>query len=171
MPPCAAIECARRGLSWKQKQCTLWPCCPSDAPAEAPASPEPTMITVCLRRLAGLTSFISKRALSHFSSIGPDGILDSSISLPSAHPAREHRNRHRDKTSEGDHSHSPGSGSQTFCVVQIDPAQRLQHAPNPMIEMKAQGAHGNDVEQRDRQIRKPGYYILIHHQMFKLARL
>src|SRR5579864_7269282 len=104
------------------------------------------MITVCLRRLAGLTSFISKRDLSHFSSIGPDGMLDSSISLPSAHPAREHRNRHRDKTGENHESQNPRNSPQTLCVFQVYPAQRLQHAPNSVIEMEAQGAHGDDVE-------------------------
>ena len=75
------------------------------------------MITVCLRRLAGLTSFISKRHFSHFSSIGPDGILDSSISLPSAHPAREHRNRHRDKTSENNQSQQFWKRLSDFCVL------------------------------------------------------
>src|SRR5260370_30436914 len=82
MPPCAAMEWARRGLSWKQKQSTGYPCWPSEAAAAAPASPEPTMMTECLRRFAGLTSFISKRDFSHFCSIGPDGILDSSIFCP-----------------------------------------------------------------------------------------
>src|SRR5260370_15180031 len=39
------------------------------------------MIILCLRRLAGFTSLISKRDFSHFCSIGPDGILDSSITI------------------------------------------------------------------------------------------
>src|SRR2546427_3532288 len=42
MPPWAAIECARRAESWKQKQETLYPSSASDAAADAPASPEPT---------------------------------------------------------------------------------------------------------------------------------
>ena len=45
------------------------------AEAEAPASPEPTTITWCFRLLAGFTSFISKRCLSHSASRGPSGIL------------------------------------------------------------------------------------------------
>src|SRR6185437_5415898 len=82
MPPCAAIEWARRGESWKQKQLTLYPSSPSVAAADPPARPEPTTIMECLRLLAGFTSFISKRVLSHFCSIGPDGILEfSSIYL------------------------------------------------------------------------------------------
>ena len=40
------------------------------AAAEAPARPEPTMITLYLRLLAGLTRLYSKRALSHFSCDG-----------------------------------------------------------------------------------------------------
>src|SRR5580704_11553466 len=51
---------------------------PSVAAAAAPARPEPTIRMVCFRRLAGFTSFISKRQRSHFCSIGPDGTLASS---------------------------------------------------------------------------------------------
>ena len=36
------------------------------------------MMMVYLRLFAGFTSFISNRARSHFFSIGPDGILESS---------------------------------------------------------------------------------------------
>ena len=49
-----------------------------DAAADAPARPDPTTITSYFRLLAGLTSFISKRWLSHFCWIGPSGILASS---------------------------------------------------------------------------------------------
>ena len=56
-----------------------------EAAPPAPASPEPTMITVYLRLLAGLTSFISKRCLSHFFSMGPEGML----AFSSMHDLRE----------------------------------------------------------------------------------
>ena len=44
-----------------------------------PARPEPTTMTLYFRLLAGLTSFISKRCLSHFFSIGPAGTLASQL--------------------------------------------------------------------------------------------
>src|SRR6266511_1756789 len=37
MPPCAAMLCARRGLSWKQKHLTLYPSSASVAAAEPAA--------------------------------------------------------------------------------------------------------------------------------------
>src|ERR687894_122860 len=77
MPPCAAMLCARRGESWKKKHLTLYPSSLIVAAADAPARPLPTMSTVYFRLFAGFTSFISKRCLSHFSAIGPEGTLAS----------------------------------------------------------------------------------------------
>src|SRR5687768_12307197 len=79
MPPCAATLCARRGLSWKQKQWTSYPSSASVAAAEAPASPEPTTRTLYRRLFAGLTSFISSRQRSHFVASGPSGTRGSSF--------------------------------------------------------------------------------------------
>ena len=60
--------------AWIDKQPAL--CLPaSDAAAEAPASPVPTTMMSNRRLLAGLTSFKAKRWLSHFCSIGPEGML------------------------------------------------------------------------------------------------
>src|SRR6476659_8492334 len=50
-----------------------------EAAPPAPASPDPTMMTVYLRLLAGFTSFMSKRCFSHFFSMGPDGAFESSF--------------------------------------------------------------------------------------------
>src|SRR6266567_2145907 len=79
MPPCAAMLCARLGLSWMQKLLTWYPSSPSDEAADAPARPVPTMMTVYLRRFAGLTSFDSKRCRSHLSARGPPGARASRI--------------------------------------------------------------------------------------------
>ena len=46
---------------------------PIVAAADAPASPVPTMMTSYFRLFAGFTSFMSKRCLSHFCAIGPEG--------------------------------------------------------------------------------------------------
>src|SRR5262249_40656735 len=53
----------------------------SVAAADAPASPLPTTITSNFRLFAGLTNFKSKRCLSHFCAIGPEGIFPSSCIL------------------------------------------------------------------------------------------
>src|SRR5262245_66208868 len=81
MPPCAAMECARRGLSWKQKALTLYPSSPNVAAAAAPANPVPTTMISNLRLLAGLTSFISCRYFVHFVATGPDGVFELSLTL------------------------------------------------------------------------------------------
>src|SRR5687767_4886841 len=69
---------ARRGESWKQKHFTTYPSSLRVAAADAPARPLPTTSTVCFRLLAGFTSFISKRCLSHLRSMGPDGTREFS---------------------------------------------------------------------------------------------
>src|SRR5262245_49521515 len=79
MPPCAAMLCARRGLSWMQKLLTWYPSSPSELAADAPASPVPTTITVNLRRLAGFTSFDSNRWRSHLSASAPLGVFGSNV--------------------------------------------------------------------------------------------
>jgi hypothetical protein len=66
------------GLSLMQNDLTLYPSSPKEAAAEAPARPVPTIITSYFRLLAGLTSLLEKRHLSHFSASGPSGIFESS---------------------------------------------------------------------------------------------
>src|SRR5215472_745411 len=85
MPPWAAMECARRGESWKQKQSTLYPNSPRLAAADPPARPEPTTMILNLRLFAGLTSFRPNLCVSHDFSIGPVGVLETS-SILSASP-------------------------------------------------------------------------------------
>src|SRR3954468_14309956 len=77
MPPWAAMECARRGESWNVSAWTWYPSSASVAAAEAPARPVPTTMTLNLRLLLGLTNFMSDLYRSHFSAIGPSGILES----------------------------------------------------------------------------------------------
>src|SRR5260370_27623570 len=79
MPRWAAILCARRGESWKQKHLTPYPSSPKVAAAEAPARPLPTTIISNFDRLFGATNFDSPRCLSHFLSSGPDGTFESRV--------------------------------------------------------------------------------------------
>src|SRR3954468_15612913 len=89
MPPCAATLCARRGLSWYQKDLTLYPASPRVAAAEPPASPVPTTMTVSLRRLAGLTRRPRKRRSLQRSPIGTSvGALVSAIGSPTVKSSR-----------------------------------------------------------------------------------
>lgn len=60
-----------------QKHLTLYPNSPSDAAAEAPASPLPTTMMSYLRLLLGETSFNSFLRFVHFSWMGHSGTLPS----------------------------------------------------------------------------------------------
>src|SRR3954462_10128232 len=89
MPPWAATLCARRGLSWYQKDLIRWPSSPSVAAAEAPARPVPTMITDSRRRLAGLTSLPRNLRSAHRSGRGTSrGALVSAIGSPTVNRSR-----------------------------------------------------------------------------------
>ena len=102
----------------------------------------------CLRLLAGLTSFMSKQALAHASSIGPEGILASSVILfyePQINADRD-----------GDCS--PGTMRMAIaCAAFLSravwrlcaEADRLEHAPDAVAEVKAEQADRDDVPERD----------------------
>src|SRR5262249_39481227 len=81
MPPCAAIECARLGESWKQKHFTRYPSSPRVAAADPPARPEPTTMISNLRRLFGLTRRELFLWFRHLFSSGPGGTLLSSLPI------------------------------------------------------------------------------------------
>src|SRR6476660_10468022 len=68
------------------------------AAAAPPARPLPTTMTVYFRLVAGFTSFISNRCLSHFPSMGPSGIFAFS-SIPFSRSRPNHAGVH----GEGDH--------------------------------------------------------------------
>ncbi|CAI8263847.1 MAG: Uncharacterised protein [Bacteroidetes bacterium MED-G17] len=76
IPPWAAIECALRGLSWKQNVFTLYPSSANVAEADAPAKPVPMTIMSILLLLFGATRFILPLWLDHLFSNDPFGILD-----------------------------------------------------------------------------------------------
>src|SRR5580704_14247446 len=148
MPPCAAILCARRGESWKQKHFTLYPSSPRVAAAEAPARPLPTTIISNFGRLFGATNFDSPRCLSHFFSSGPDGTFESSVvAIALLEDAEEDRDRNRNIARE----HHPGQSLSTdrnevgyFPVIK---PQRLDHARESVSEMGRQQKKPNHVEQ------------------------
>src|SRR3972149_3572277 len=109
MPPCAAIEWARRGESWKQKQETWYPSSAREAAADAPASPDPTTMTWNFRLLAGETRRRSARCRSHFASSGPAGILASSFIACSWMQEAQHR-AERDGEEATGHQHGKADG-------------------------------------------------------------
>src|SRR5689334_8019102 len=151
MPPCAAMLCARRGESWKQKQRTLYPSSLSVAAADAPASPEPTTMTVYFRLFAGFTSFISKRCFSHFRSSGPDGILDWSSVIGAAlmDDAGDHAERH-DGEAEPDRERETERDSPMQRVLRrLGIAERAERAPCALEEMEAERHHRDEIEGRD----------------------
>src|ERR1700683_4415923 len=97
MPPWAAIECARLGLSWKTKRLTLYPSSASAAAAEAPARPARAAATSYLRLLAGLTRRMDALWLRHLSPSGPGGILESSCAMAGRLLQRADQDRSRDR--------------------------------------------------------------------------
>src|ERR1044072_7711186 len=171
MPPCAAMEWARRGLSWKQKACTLQPSSASVAAAEPPASPVPTMMMLYFRLLAGFTSFISNLCLSHRFSIGPAGTLPSSsirshLSRTGHGGLRADQVRHRGdrnrKMPDGDDDGKHGCELlQQRRVARMADAQRLKHAPQPVIEVHCQKQHRDDVEDRDPRMLEAHDHVVI----------
>src|SRR5512144_1816606 len=114
-----------------------------DAAPPAPASPEPTMITVYLRLLDGLTSFISKRCRSHFFSMGPDGMLArSSIRPPGLLDAPEkHGERERDVAGDDQDREDPGAGVSDAHVARMRDSERLAHAPHPVPQVQTERHH------------------------------
>src|ERR1700679_2810390 len=143
MPPCAAMECARRGESWKQKHLTLYPSSPSDAAAAPPARPDPTTMRECLRLFAGLTSFMSKQAFAHASSIGPDGILASSFIL--FYEPQEHTDWDGDVSQNYENGDDTSSSPEVRSKARMPQTDRLEHAPQSVTEMQTEQANGEDI--------------------------
>ena len=78
-------------------------------------------MTVYFRLLAGFTSFISKRCLSHLSSIGPDGILAfSSMRIVS--------------TATRSRSDQPDAQPAITIAVNAEPDEDRQHQRHPPPE-------------------------------------
>src|SRR5262245_64923375 len=120
-----------------------------EAAPPAPARPEPIMITVYFRLLAGFTSFMSKRCLSHFFSIGPDGTLESSFTGSPQDPEL-HRQRKGNVAEDDDGREDPRSDLRHGDVARVRDAQGLEHAPEPVAHVQAEEEHRDDVGHRDR---------------------
>src|SRR5215218_7352652 len=161
MPPCAATLCARRGLSWYQKDLTLYPASPSVAAAEPPARPVPTTMIVILRRLAGLTRRPRKRRVLQRSPIGTSMVaLVSAIGSPTVNSSRGMRSaflslvhepeddgRRHDEVS-GDEEGGEGDRE---CVDRplaspVALAEGLCGAPDAVAQVHAQQDERDDVD-------------------------
>jgi hypothetical protein len=81
MPPCAAMECALRGESWKQKHFTLYPNSAKVAAADEPANPDPTTMISKLRLFAGFTKETEERYFVHLSDRFPSGIFEFNFDI------------------------------------------------------------------------------------------
>src|SRR5262249_11743895 len=145
----------------------------------------PTTRMRYLRLLAGLTSFMSKRRLSHFSARGPGGTLESRIMRRASYRAtggililRAAGTSHRPPShQEGEwngavaHSDQDGHG-RADAVNEAHPAavveaQRLQPAAGPVPEVQAQEDLRDDVGQRDRPLLEAAH----HHRRHVILRL
>src|SRR5258708_1463814 len=141
MPPWAAIECARRGVSWKQKHLTRNPSSPRLAAAAAPAKPDPTTSTVNFRLLLGLTSRRWLRWSSQAEVRWPMGALASSFiadrSLQADQPA-QHGQREGDVAEGDDPGEGMGEAVAPVVEARMVEAQRLEHAPQAMVEVETE---------------------------------
>src|SRR6185503_13142752 len=182
MPPWAAMLCARRGLSWKQKHWTWYPSSARVAAAEAPASPEPTTSTSNRRLLAGLTSFISKRCLSHFWVSGPEGMWASSfMSAPEQntqfqvgasramtvcclglHPSASFQETEQHREGDGYVTEEDQPGRNASEAINHRAANfvlqphGLEGRADAMTEVQTKQAHGENVKTRNQRMRKTG---------------
>src|ERR1700679_2401966 len=101
----------------------------------------------CLRLLAGFTSFISKQAFTHASSIGPDGILASSFIL--FYEPQQYADWDGDVSKNDENGDSAGGASEIGREFWMREADRLEHAPEAVAKMKAEQANGDDVPGRN----------------------
>src|SRR5438132_640961 len=143
------------------------------------------MMIVCFRRFAGFTSFISKRHRSHFCSIGPGGILASRTgsgvacfsagradiaSLLSTHPAGQHGDRYGDEPQEDDERGPPRHGAEERRAARVVPADRLEHAPDAVVEVEAETGHRDHVEERDVPDGEAGHDVVVDREVLEFAR-
>src|SRR5512140_2754325 len=92
------------------------------------------------RLLAGLTSFTSNRRLSHFSWMGPAGILalSSMFKLLLVDDPGEDGQRERDVDQEDRQRDERRQRPPVGIVARVVPPQRLEQAPEAVIEVQRQ---------------------------------
>src|SRR3954447_3047632 len=119
-------------------------------------------MTLNLRLLLGLTNFTSFLYASHLSSMGPAGILASSVMLmsvtqpPLPNHAGEYRNGERD-VAHGDQCGEPdGKPASPFVESGAVPPHRLEQAPGTVVQVHAEGDVGDDVQDRHGNPRERG---------------
>src|ERR1035437_5527101 len=120
----------------------------------------------CLRLLEGLTSFISKQALAHASSIGPAGILASSVILfyePQQYPKRD------GNVSQNDESGNRARGVlEERSVTRVRQPDRLEHAPDAVAQMESQQNDRENGPGRDPPERKSRCRMMVEITLHKL---
>src|SRR5260370_25182476 len=100
---------------------------------------------VCLRLLAGFTSFISKRAWSQSFSMGPEGTLESS-GIDLSKISRHHRDRNR-YVPGGNNNRDHGCRAlQQRRVARVLDTERLGPAPQTVGQGPAQQNDGDAVD-------------------------
>jgi hypothetical protein len=102
------------------------------------------------RLFAGLTSLKSWRALSHFFSSGPEGILASKfISL---HNSGQHRDRNRAVTHQQNNRDELRKTVDERLPIAIAQSERLKHRADAMAQVQAKQRDADDVEHRNNRL-------------------
>src|SRR3954451_21780341 len=171
MPPCAATLCARRGLSWSQKDLTLYPASPSVAAAEPPARPVPTTMIVILRRFAGLTSRPRKRRSLQPSPIRTSvGALVSAMGSPTlkrsrgmsgaflslVHEPEDDGGRHPEVSGDEEGGEGDGERSDGALRSAVALPQGLHGAPDSVAQVHPQQDQRDHVDRRGDRVLEAG---------------
>src|SRR3954453_2847369 len=171
MPPCAATLCALRGLSWYQKDLTLYPISPSVAAAEPPARPVPTTMIVILRRLAGFTRRPRKRRSLPRPPIGTSvGALVSAIGSPTlkssrgmsgaflslVHEPEDDGGRHHEVSGDEQDREDDREGVDRPLPAPVALAQGLGGAPDPVPQVHPEQDERDDVDGRGDRVLETG---------------
>src|SRR5688572_22873567 len=110
------------------------------------------MITVYLRRFAGLISFDSKRCRSHFSASGPPGTFESRR-MPALEKEMNQYGDHGEpaRDDHGERGAPDGDPARVLGMVETD---RLQRAGNPVAQVQADEERREHVERDPQRVLK-----------------
>src|SRR5450756_2263219 len=102
---------------------------------------------------------MSKQALAHACSIGPEGILASSFML--FYDPQQNANWDGNVSQNDEGGDSAGSSLEEQSVTLMRQTDGLKHAPKAVAKMKAEQNNGENVPDRYPPDLKPRYQIMV----------
>src|SRR5262245_59678461 len=118
-------------------------------------------MTVYLRLLAGLTSFMSKRCFVHWPATGPDGILASRFMVSPnggvAGEAEQHGQGHGDVAGRDDDGERETNLLDRRGDTRAVPAERLERTGDAVAQVQPEDHLGDDIDGDDQRVAEPGH--------------